>query len=183
MGGWLSSFIEIENDDKIAPKGIALIGCRGSGKSHFIERFEGTACEIRPTEWIYKYTIKHNNTKLCLTEFSMNTMQSASLLKEFGKTQDCIYLFLDATASLESLFDSKQILLTTILNFDKRSPICIILNIKSLVDRSFTFKDVERTFQLQLLSKHRPILLVRLTYKSHVPVEYLFDWTIDHNNM
>lgn len=183
MGGWLSRFIEKEDDEKKTSKEIALVGCHGAGKSHFIECFEGTGCEIRSTEWFYKYTTSHNDIELCLTELGIKTIQSAKLLREFAKAQDCIYLFIDATASFESLFDSKQILLTTILELDTRSPICIILNIKSLGNRSFTFKDVERTLQLHILSKHRPILLVRLKYDSPVPVEYLFDWTIDHNKL
>ena len=200
MGGWWSSpiaspennlaqfnaeYVETYNcrdsDDEDDRK-ILLVGRRGAGKSHFIECFEHAGCGVSPTKWINKFSMKYNSTMLRLCELGSIAVRSKRGLGYMGKGKDCVYFFLDATESIDDLFESKQMLLSIISNLDllEQTPICIILNDRSLNNSSFTFCDVERVFQLHILCKTHPLLLVRLTFKTTLPIQYMFDWTLSH---
>lgn len=173
MGSWWSDVNEEQQSRK-----ITLIGCKGSGKSYFIECFEHMNCDRKPTKWVYSYTLEYDDVKLNLFEIGAVSINNKHCLNKAGGDSDCIYFFLDATKSIDSLFDSKQLLLATLMKLSSRPPLCIILNVRSPEEPSFTFKDVERTFQFHLLAEKYSILLVKLTFKSHVPIRYMFDWTI-----
>ena len=175
MGSWWSGV-----EEKGLRK-VILIGCKGAGKSHFIECFEQVKCGVKPTKLIKKFMFEHNNVELNFNEIGSVYARNERCLKYLGKGNDCVYFFLDATESVDSLFDSKQLLLETLVKLPSRAPICIILNIRSPEKPSFTFEDVERTFQLHLLAENYSILLVKLTFKTDLPVRYMFDWTINNS--
>lgn len=172
MGGFLSKTEKPE-------KRITIVGCKGSGKSHFIEVFEQTLCDNPPTRWIKEFSLEYEQAILKFTEFGGAFMKNPSVFQHPKYKNNCLYFFINGTENDNYLYKAKQLFLLNLIELKVSAPICIILNLNPQLESTFTFKDIDRVFQLHSLARARTIMMIKLTFEISTPIKYLLNWTIE----
>jgi len=184
MGGSWSLFSSNEVEEEKSIK-VVVAGRLGAGKSHFLEKLEGSGVPPRPTQFVQRFNRLFYGVRFYFVEIGEVHRRRQDLHNTFVKNQDCGFFFLDPGCTADELMESKQQFLLFTLDLPRNAPVCIVFSVRppEEIGENYEFPAVERVFQLHIVARTHPIIMVLIAYDSMRPLEYMLEWTLKKSNV